>query len=1015
MVLLLELSCDFFKFKTTFAFENVVLNLKKYTFVLIYILLFIVSFSSYSFALEKAAKDHIAVKDFNSGEGVSPVLGKKLANDLRSRLVNSRFYFVKTTAEQELVLRNLKAEEQKAFECGELECAVAFGQQLQVNRLIYGELGRDGRLYKMRLSLIDVNYEVLLKVIDVEGESYPILRARLDDVMNKVNALARVDGKVISINENNITTTFSQYDPVDFGTILDLFRNEGGVLTLIGTARIYNILESQSTASLLGVEEGYSIQVSDILKISKRTIQDADPGKVKISVNTSWVNLILDGKPYSALLMKEDSGIILLKPGMHTFLFSKKGYVSREGHKEIARNISVKNAGAYTIDVNFLKKKSLGARQGSDVFGWLGKDRTATLRIKTDPPDAVVFIDGEEYGVGPNVEVPTGEHEITLRKYLYYDHSLKYKIDAKRVNDLGEIKLEPRFGEVIVLTEPSGAILYVNGEEHSVTPFQIRLKSGIYEIVLRKFNYHDLKTQIKVQDGQLVKQKLDLKPNFGTLSLLSDPKGTIVYLDGKKMGKTPENGDPLVISELKSKKYRLEVQAAHYKSSTYYPLIQDERILKKKVKLRPVYGLLNVTSKPDGATVYVDGKEIGRTPLRQFKLDKGSYEVMVKDVNNYYFPLRTKQKIKIGDKYFVREDLQRKKASLSMKVKIEGVDVSDADVSLDGKRIPQRAPFAMADFDVGHYILRVEKDDYFYEKEIEVKYDSENIFLLHLIPKKSDLHIRSNIKGAAVYINDVLVADYTPFTVPKLEMGTYSIRVEKIVDRRKYVYRHQYKMSPGRNYLVARLFEDLEYKREQQALAKRHQKEIAAKFERFSGVYWNLGYRNSGYSLTLADADYNKDIDLSNYENVQVIRPMEGVVLGISILSWPNEKSNSVRYRFSYGNLYGFKETYSLKDSGQLVENSLSSGHFFAMEGISRMNSIWDGIDFYMGFGVEMYLLEFTSKTLKKSIVKVPFSVGIGFPLVDVEVGTYLTPMAGSIYWKAMLGIYQYDFNKIFK
>jgi len=48
------------------------------------------------------------------------------------------------------------------------------------------------------------------------------------------------------------------------------------------------------------------------------------------------------------------------------------------------------------------------------------------------------------------------------------------------------------------------------------------------------------------------------------------------------------------------------------------------------VTLKPIYGFLSVKSDPSGAEVYIDRNYVGTTPLENYKISPGEYEVKIK-------------------------------------------------------------------------------------------------------------------------------------------------------------------------------------------------------------------------------------------------------------------------------------------------------------------------------------------------------------------------------------------------
>jgi hypothetical protein len=966
------------------------------------------------FSLDQTTKDRLAIKDFTSLEGVSPVLGNTLSDYLRNKLVNTKYYFVKTSYEQAIALRELKAQEQKAFECGELECAIAFGQQLEVNRLIYGKLSKTKKSIKLDLFLIDVTFEVNLMHLEFEGNSAKDLQAQLDIATRKINQLAKIDGYISNINDSKLTTTFSKYDPISIGSIIDIYKQNNSIITLIGKAKIIKILENQSIAKITNIEQGYDIELNDLVKIAKEKKSQENLSKVTISVNTSWTSLTLDGEELEKPLMKEESSRLYLEPGRHTLIFSKKGFKSLKDKPYITKILKILPEKNQTCDI-FLKNT---AKQKFNA--WSNISKKAEIILKTEPKNSTVFIDGEEYGNSNTISLMPGNHNIKIRHYLYYDYSLDVDLDFEETVDLGTIKLKPNYGEIEIASMPKDAVIYLDGEEKTRTPYSTKIQSGTYELVLKKYMYNDLKAKIIVKDNQILKQNLKLIPNFGTLQIATNPGTANIYLDDLFMDKTPTNSlNFLIIDKLKSAKHKLTISKKHYKPVTKYILIKDDTKLSLNQKLNPIFGVLNLTTTPKNMHIYLDDKFIGKSPLINYKIDNGKYILQFKDPNNFSFNSTQNIEIQTGKTLSIKKSLKPKLANFSIIALLKNKPISKATVFLDNKKIAAKLPLNIKNYECGKYLLSIDAGEYFLEKPIVIKYKNQNKLQVGLVPKKQKLYISCNKNKADIFINNQRLNNKTPAYIHDLDVGTYNIRIEKTTFKNKYYYNENYYLSPyKKNIISAKLLEDMEYRMKMELIEKNRKKELADKMERAISPYWGFGYRLSSFSLTLADAELNSSIDLKDLKNVNIVKPLQGAYFSYTTAPANNDDSNGyIQYRISVGTLFGLQEEYDVRNS--LTRSYLKSGYFAACEGITKFYDFADDFGLYMGFGLELYSVEFRDDLLRKNIVMIPISLGIAFPLVDIEGKVYLTPVAGSFTLKVMSRVYPIDIehflNSLFK
>lgn len=118
-------------------------------------------------------------------------------------------------------------------------------------------------------------------------------------------------------------------------------------------------------------------------------------------------------------------------------------------------------------------------------------------------------------------------------------------------------------------------------------------------------------------------QKLLTRP---VLKIDTRPQGAIVRVDGTVVGNTPWRG------EVEAGRRQIDVELEGYKTSsrTLNAERGDVYPIELTLTTANIGGLLTVTSIPTGAFVFLDGDEIGPTPLRSFQVDARSYVLEVR-------------------------------------------------------------------------------------------------------------------------------------------------------------------------------------------------------------------------------------------------------------------------------------------------------------------------------------------------------------------------------------------------
>jgi hypothetical protein len=203
-------------------------------------------------------------------------------------------------------------------------------------------------------------------------------------------------------------------------------------------------------------------------------------------------------------------------------------------------------------------------------------------------------------------------------------------------------------GTITVDSYPSQAEVYINGEHIGTTPLSKSLKIGKYIVEVKKEGYKVYSKEIEIKIGKETIVIANLERMVGGLSIKTEPDGANVYIDGKNYGTTP-----IEIYDIEIGKHEVLITKEGYKSLIKEVEIKDEVIEISEVLVKGV-SKAYINSNPKGATVLIDGKEVGKTPLEIKEISLGrhfvtlkalGYEEMTKtidvkeDVNTFTFNL----------------------------------------------------------------------------------------------------------------------------------------------------------------------------------------------------------------------------------------------------------------------------------------------------------------------------------------------------------------------------------------
>lgn len=260
----------------------------------------------------------------------------------------------------------------------------------------------------------------------------------------------------------------------------------------------------------------------------------------------------------------------------------------------------------------------------------------------------------------PVISKPAGKTPLLMRKNegkMKKDEGKRIKKDE--IPNPKSILPEPvKFGELNILSFPSGATVYLDGiQQRKITPMTIsNVKTGIHRIKLVKSNYQPFESRLEIEESATTYIKAELKLVLGSLFVHSNPVNATVHLNGEAKGVTP-----LTIPDLTPwQPYQLEISLFnHYDWSTNVFVEPGEEV-KIEVNLNPkLEGFIYVTSIPPSSSVYLDDELIGKTPLRGFAVKPGKYNLKV--MQEGYLP-QTKGITILSDKsVFVNFELTMEK------------------------------------------------------------------------------------------------------------------------------------------------------------------------------------------------------------------------------------------------------------------------------------------------------------------------------------------------------------------
>jgi FKBP-type peptidyl-prolyl cis-trans isomerase/outer membrane lipoprotein-sorting protein len=249
------------------------------------------------------------------------------------------------------------------------------------------------------------------------------------------------------------------------------------------------------------------------------------------------------------------------------------------------------------------------------------------LLIRPTPASALVYIDNQFVSTGEyQAKLKAGSYNYRVEAPLYHSDAGKFEITNTKKELL--VNLLPAFGYVQVNTSPEqGAKIIIDDKELSATtPAKSEaLASGEHTVRVIKEMYQPTKQKVTVTDGQTTPVNFTLQPNFAQVSI-SSVAGANIFINGDQKGTGTWNG------RLNAGVYSLEARLDNYR-----PAKQDIELMagdNKKLDLQPtpIYGSVDIITKPSGATITINDKKYGTTPFTITDLLIGDYNIQLDNV-----------------------------------------------------------------------------------------------------------------------------------------------------------------------------------------------------------------------------------------------------------------------------------------------------------------------------------------------------------------------------------------------
>lgn len=239
---------------------------------------------------------------------------------------------------------------------------------------------------------------------------------------------------------------------------------------------------------------------------------------------------------------------------------------------------------------------------------------TKMLHIKA-PGYYPLMADFRELGLGP-----------LAGKTVYY-----LVVEPEAQGGAAAPKVETNY--VVMTLTPPTATVRIDGQPVDVVDGSVMslLKLGTHSYQAEAAGYEPASGTFQITAAQKTNLNLALKSRKAFLDVASLP-GTAIFVNGSRRGTEKvrlELSPGLYNVELKCEGFKPHMQTVELKSSEEFRLEFTDFV--------PVYGELNVSYRPVGAKISLDGKPLGESPLNLSNVPVGSHKLTIEAAGHIPF------------------------------------------------------------------------------------------------------------------------------------------------------------------------------------------------------------------------------------------------------------------------------------------------------------------------------------------------------------------------------------------
>ena len=228
-------------------------------------------------------------------------------------------------------------------------------------------------------------------------------------------------------------------------------------------------------------------------EITDKDLEPCDTLLLKMAEGTVWAVEVQISHGYIVVENADTikNGKIQLDEADEVTLAEGMQLVAAEGH----HTVTVSGSNIET------RKDAVVVEAGEETVYDLSKaqEKMGVIIVNANVRDYKLYINGA-VAESPAV-MPMGEYDLVILKNGYAEWNQHVTLNQDTLNVTAELQRDVQYGTLTVTANVEGAWVSVNGEEYGVTPMQVNLPYGSYNVMVEKNGYQSYKQSIQIQSA----------------------------------------------------------------------------------------------------------------------------------------------------------------------------------------------------------------------------------------------------------------------------------------------------------------------------------------------------------------------------------------------------------------------------------------------------------------------------------------------------------------------------------